>query len=141
MCYLRQFCNQICFIFSFQIGRGFRDTPANPVRFCLQVESKGNFSSDNCLKGSLKHSVLLSEGFTPINSSVSPQKNVFYVQTDVSDRGLNYIHFIKTQVADTLLQSFIVFIYSYLEISCQKSSNHKPAQFTLTNSLILSFYL
>lgn len=28
------------------------------VRFCLQVESKGNCSPDNSLKGSLKHSVL-----------------------------------------------------------------------------------
>lgn len=60
-------------------------------------------------------SPLLAEGLTPINSSGSMQKNVFYVRTHVSDTGsLNYIHLIKTQVSDTLLHSFIVFIYSYL---------------------------
>lgn len=70
----------IKFFFSYQIGRGFRDTPGNSkpsVRFCLQVESKENCNSDNCLKGSLNHSVLLAEGLTPINSSGSPQKMYF----------------------------------------------------------------
>lgn len=101
LCYLRQFLNQISFFFSFQIGRGFRDTPGNSkssVRFCLQVESKGNCNSDNCLKGSLKHSVLFQlKDLHPLAAQVSPQKNVFYVRTHVSDAGSLNIHFIKAQ--------------------------------------------
>lgn len=82
------------------------------VRFCLQVESKGNCSSDNGLKGSLKHSVLFQlKDLHPLVAHVHC-KNVFHVPTRVSDTGgSNDTSFIKIQMCDTLLRPSIDFMF------------------------------